>query len=126
MEYITSKELISTNDRSILILDIRDSDKFNDWNIKGSQNIDVYKDIWGGNLDIVKQKLSNLPKEKKIVTVCNAGVTSKKASELLESLGYDTLVLEKGMMGWNTLHQSVDVINENDDCCFSKGLIFYF
>jgi len=114
MQQITAKELANNNDKSILILDIRGSDSFKDWNIKGSQNIDVYKDIWEGNLDIVKQKLSNLPKDKKIVTVCNAGVTSQKASELLESLGYSTLVLEKGMMGWNTLHQTVDIINEND------------
>jgi len=114
MQQITSKELVNNNDKSILILDIRDSNSFNDWNIKGSQNIDVYKDIWEGNLDTVKQKLSDLPKDRKIVTVCNAGVTSQKASELLESLGYNTIVLEKGMMGWNTLHQAVDVINEND------------
>jgi len=33
---------------------------------------------------------------------------------VLESLGYDTLVLEGGMKGWNVLHQAVDVINEND------------
>jgi len=114
MQQITAKELANSNDESILILDIRESDKFNDWKIKGSQNIDVYKDIWAENNDIVRQKLEKLPKDRKIVTVCNAGVTSQKASELLESLGYNTLVLEKGMMGWNTLHQSVDVINEND------------
>jgi len=114
MRQITAKELAKNNDGSILILDIRDSDKFNDWNIKDSQNIDVYSDIWEGNLDLVKENLSKLPKDKKIVTVCNAGITSKKASELLESLGYNTLVLEKGMMGWNSLHQAVDVINEAD------------
>ena len=114
MQQITAKELARNNDKSILILDIRESDKFNDWNINGSQNISVYKDIWEGNLDTVKQKLEKLPKDRKIVTVCNAGVTSQKASELLESLGYNTLVLENGMMGWNTLHQTADVINEND------------
>jgi len=114
MQQITAKELANSNDESILILDIRDSDKYNDWKIKNSKNIDVYKDIWAENNEIVKQKLSTLPKEKKIVTVCNAGVTAQKASELLESLGYNTLVLEKGMMGWNSLHQNVDVINEAD------------
>lgn len=114
MQHLTAKELASSNDGSILIVDIRESDKFNDWHITGSQNINVYGDIWEGNLDIVKQKLGKLPKDKKIITVCNAGVTSQKASELLSSLGYDTLVLEKGMMGWNALHQLVDVTNEND------------
>ena len=114
MQHITPKELANNKDISILIVDIRESDKFKDWNINGSQNIDVYNDIWEGNIDAVKQKLDGLPKNKKIVTVCNVGVTSEKASVLLESLGYETAVLEKGMMGWNALHQAVDVINEND------------
>ena len=114
MQKITAKELANNNDQSILILDIREADKFNDWKIKNSKNIDVYNDIWEGNVAAVKQKLGVLPKDKKIITVCNAGVTSEKASVLLESLGYGTAVLEKGMMGWNALHQAVDVINEND------------
>ena len=114
MQSITPNELAKNNDKSVLILDIRNSDAFKDWHIKGSQNIDVYNDIWEGNFEDVKKKLSKLPKDKKIITVCNAGVTSQNASMLLESMGYSTLVLEKGMMGWNSLHQAVDVINEND------------
>jgi len=76
--------------------------------------MDVFQDIWDGNLETVKQKLKELPKDKKIITVCNAGVTAQKASGLLESLGYDTSVLEGGMKGWNALHESIDVLNEND------------
>ena len=114
MQTITSKELAKNNDNSILILDIRQADKFKDWHINGSENIDVYNEIWEGNFDAVKQKLIQLPKDKKIVTVCNAGVTSQNASMLLGSMGYNTLVLEKGMMGWNALHQAVDAINEGD------------
>ena len=113
MEQITAKELAAKNDKSMLILDIREPTKFSDWHINNSINIDVYQDIWNGNLGAVKQKLSKLPKNKKIITVCNAGVTSEKASMLLESLGYDTAVLERGMIGWNILHQAVDVLNEN-------------
>ena len=114
MESITSKELLKSNDESSLILDIRHSNSFKDWHIKDSINIDVYDDIWNGNFEDVKRKLSQLPKDKKIVTVCNAGVTSQNASMLLESMGYSTLVLEKGMAGWNALHQEVDVIDEED------------
>ncbi len=114
MQFINSKELAKNNDKSVLVLDIRTESSFKDWHIKGSENIDVYDDIWHGNFETVKSKLSQLPKHKKIITVCNAGVTSQNASMLLESLGYNTLVLEKGMMGWNALHQAVDVINEGD------------
>ncbi|MBS3097131.1 rhodanese-like domain-containing protein [Candidatus Woesearchaeota archaeon] len=104
MQSITPKELIKNNDKSILILDIRDSNTFHDWHIRNSENIDVYNDIWEGNFESVKQKLSKLPKDKKIVTVCNAGVTSQNASMLLESMGYRTKVLENGMIGWNELN----------------------
>ncbi len=114
MQFITAMELAKNNDDSILILDIRTPDNFNDWHIKNSLNVDVYNDIWQGNFEDVKKKLGKLPKDKKIVTVCNAGVTSQNASMLLDSLGYNTLILEKGMMGWNALHKEVDVINEGD------------
>ena len=114
MQSITAKELAKNKDKSILMLDIREKDAFKDWHIKGSENIDVYNEIWQGNFDDVKKRLSSLPTNKRIVTVCNAGITSQNASMLLESMGYDTLVLEKGMMGWNTLHQIADVVNEND------------
>lgn len=114
MRSITPKQLANSEDKSLLILDIRDSNKFKDWHIKDSENIDVYNDVWEGNFDAVKQKLSKLPEDKKIVTVCNAGVTSQNASMLLESMGYNTLVLEKGMMGWNTLHQAFDIIDTDD------------
>ena len=114
MQTITAKELSKHNDKLTIILDIRDKGNFNDWHIKNSLNIDVYDDIWAGNFEAVKKKLNTLPKDKKIITVCNAGVTSQNASMLLESLGYKTLVLENGMKGWNTLHQSVDVIEEGD------------
>ena len=114
MQTITSKELAKNNDESILILDIRNFNAFKDWHIKGSKNIDVYNNIWEGNFEKVKKELSKLPKEKTIVTVCNAGVTSQNASMLLESMGFKTIVLEKGMLGWNSLHESAVVINEND------------
>ncbi|MBI3027797.1 MBL fold metallo-hydrolase [Candidatus Woesearchaeota archaeon] len=131
MQLITPKELSKNNDKSILILDIRESNRFDEWHIKDSINIDVYSDIWNGNFETVKQKLIQLPKDRRIVTVCNAGVTSQNASMLLESMGYKTLVLEKGMMGWNALHQAADVINEKDLLVkqiirVGKGCLSYF
>lgn len=114
MKSIKPKELLNSGNGPILVLDIRNKNKFDEWHIPGSQNIDVYNDIWAGNFEDVRKKLSKLPKDREIVTVCNAGVTSQNASMLLESMGYSTFVLEKGMMGWNSLHHSVDVLNEDD------------
>ena len=114
MQSITPKELADSDDESLLILDIRGKDKYNEWHIKGSENIDVYNDIWAGNFDSVKHKLSILPKGRNIVTVCNAGVTSQNASMLLESMGYKTIILENGMKGWNALHKTADVVDSRD------------
>ena len=114
MQSITAKQLIKTKDKGLLIVDIRKSSTFKEWNIKNSENIDVYDDIWSGNFEVVKKKLSGLPKEKEIITVCNAGVTSQNASMILESMGYKTSFLEKGMMGWNLLHQPFDIYEDND------------
>ncbi len=112
MRYITPKEL--SDNKDYFILDIRNSDQFNDWHIPKSKNIDVYNDIWQGKSEHVKQKFYNLPKNKEIIIVCPVGVTSQHASNILESLGYNTLVLEKGMLGWNSFHRAVDIINDKD------------
>lgn len=112
MEFITPQQLVNKRDDTRVILDIRESDTYAQWHILGSINIPVYNDVWNGNFGEVQRKLSALPKDKKMVTVCNAGVTSQHASAVLESMGYTTAVLEGGMMGWNTLHRTVEVINE--------------
>jgi len=113
MDQILSKELAKNSD-DVVIVDIRDSSQFEDWHIKNSKNIDIYNNLVNGDLEGAKEKLSTLPKDKQIVTVCNIGVSSRQASLLLEELGYKTSVLEKGMMGWNSVHKAVDVVNEND------------
>lgn len=99
MEFITAEELRKKQDE-FLILDIRDAFNFSRSNIDGSINIDVYGGIHDGDYETVREKLSGLPKDKTIITVCNAGVTAQPASLILESMGYKTKVLEEGMIGW--------------------------
>lgn len=99
MEFITAEELKQSKGE-FLILDIRDSIAFTQSHVDGSMNIDVYDDIHERNYEIARQKLSRLPKDKTIITVCNAGITAQPASLILESMGYKTKVLEDGMMGW--------------------------
>ena len=101
MEFITSEELAEKKKDDVLILDIRDDIKFRTNTVPGSINIDVYSDIKLGRYEIVKKKLVVLPKDKEIITVCNAGVIAQPASLILESMGYRTRVLENGMIGWN-------------------------
>lgn len=100
MEFITAAEL-KQKKGEFLILDIRDSIAFSQSHVEGSINIDVYDHIHEGNYEIARQKLSRLPKDKIIITVCNAGITAQPASLILGAMGYKTKVLEDGMIGWD-------------------------
>lgn len=100
MEFISAKEL-KEKKNEFLILDIRDSSTFSQHQIQGSINIDVYDDIHEGSYETARQKFSKLPKDKTIVTVCNAGVTAQPASSILESMGHRAKVLQDGMIGWD-------------------------
>ncbi|HLG24164.1 MAG TPA: rhodanese-like domain-containing protein [Candidatus Nanoarchaeia archaeon] len=104
MKFITPSELMKEKNR-FLIVDIRSPQAFESTGIKGSVNIDVYDDIHDGNLELVSQKLKKLPKGKTIVTVCNAGRTAVYASMELEKMGYESIVLEDGIGGWNSLNE---------------------
>ena len=104
MEFIASKELANSKDKNILILDIRDLNTYKRGHIKNSLQIDVYAELKMGNKEVAKQRLSSLPKDKTIVTVCNVGMTAQKASAALEQMGYKTKVLEGGMMEWSESH----------------------
>ncbi|MEK6943574.1 MAG: rhodanese-like domain-containing protein [Nanoarchaeota archaeon] len=100
MKFITSEELANSKDKNLFLLDIRDDDTYSDGHIENSLQIDVYIELKLGNIKKVKEKFSHLPKNKTIITICNAGITAQKASAVLEEMGYKTKVLEGGMMAW--------------------------
>ena len=103
INFVTPVDLAKNRGKNILIVDIRDKIKFSQNTVKGSLNIDVYNDLRNGNFDAVIEKLKALPKNKIIITICNAGITAQAASAVLDSMGYKTAVLEHGMLGWNAM-----------------------
>ena len=95
------KEHINSVQNGYLLVDIREEDEFNDWNIKSSLNVPVNDLIASGNFSGIKAKLETLPKDKLIVTICARGINSQVAASILRDLGYKSVSLEKGMKGWN-------------------------
>lgn len=78
----------------VFILDVRNSDEFSEFQIKGSINIPL------GELfesDIVQK----IPKNKPIVTVCPKGNRAMVANFVLEKQGISAQTLEGGLSGWN-------------------------
>ena len=95
------KNRLNSDRNGFILLDIREPDEFNDWNIPGSLNIPVNDLIARGNYTKIKAKLSALPIDKLIITVCAKGINSQVAASILRELGYNTVSLDKGMKGWN-------------------------
>lgn len=95
------KQKLSSGSNSYLLVDIRDSSEFNDWNIRGSVNLPINPLIAAGNFLEIKKNLQSLPKDKLIVTICQRGINSQVASAILREMDYNAVTLDKGMKGWN-------------------------
>ncbi|KYH24327.1 hydroxyacylglutathione hydrolase [Halalkalicoccus paucihalophilus] len=101
-------EQIQNSDDTPLVLDIRHQEDFKEWHIPGSLNIDVYDELIE-DPEQTKQTLSDLSREKQIVTVCAAGIVSQTATDTLRELGYDAVTLADGMNGWSRVHRHAEV-----------------
>ncbi|APX95197.1 rhodanese-like domain-containing protein [Natronorubrum daqingense] len=82
------------------VLDIRPSDAYERGSIDGSHNVPVYDDLRRGDEAALRDSLSEIPDDRPVVTVCKAGVVATKATDLLESEGYDALTLAGGIRRW--------------------------
>lgn len=81
---------------SLYLLDVREPDEFKEWSIEGSVNIPLSK------LASSKESITDIPKAKRIVTVCPHGNRSMVAKYLLERYGFNVGNLEGGLKSWST------------------------
>lgn len=72
----------------IFILDVREPFEYEEWHIPGSVNIPVNE---------VRERIKEIPKGVKIVTVCLHGVRSEYARRVLESKGIKAESMEGGI-----------------------------
>ena len=91
------------------VIDIREAADFAEWHIHGSNNVPVYDALRRNDEAALIQGRKTIPKDQSIVTVCKEGVISRKAADLLRSLGYDALSLAGGMRGWGSVWSEAPV-----------------
>lgn len=91
-------------DDELFILDVRNRDDYEEWQIEGSHNVPIYDQLLDGNFTGLEASLDEIPKDKEIVVVCVGGITSADAAEFLRERGYDAKTMEKGMGGWGRVH----------------------
>ena len=75
------------------ILDIRNADAFARGHIVGAKNVPV---------DELDARLEQLDKDRAVLAVCDQGITSNKAVDLLRKAGFESAWgLKGGMAAWN-------------------------
>ncbi|OGC82051.1 MAG: hypothetical protein A2V81_02755 [Candidatus Abawacabacteria bacterium RBG_16_42_10] len=83
-----------TNKEEFILLDVREREEFEPENtIPGAQNMPMGKVF----LEAAK---GNLPKDKKIITICKKGGRCEIVARELEKKGYDIEHLEGGIDAW--------------------------
>ncbi|OIU71463.1 MBL fold metallo-hydrolase [Rossellomorea aquimaris] len=96
------------NKEDLFILDVRNTDAFEDWKIDGHKfeylNI-PYFDL----LDGVEEIMDKLPKDKDILVVCAKEGSSVMVAEMLSDEGLDVSYLEGGMKAWSEHLEPVKV-----------------
>ena len=101
-------ERLQTDGDDVIVLDVRHESDFDEWHIPDSHNVDIYDELTN-DPDSAKDTLSDLPRDKEIVTVCAAGVVSQTATDVLREMDYNALTLTDGMNGWSRVHRHADV-----------------
>jgi glyoxylase-like metal-dependent hydrolase (beta-lactamase superfamily II)/rhodanese-related sulfurtransferase len=86
------------HNREIFLLDVREPDEFENWNIDNSENIPLGR---------IPQSLNRIPKDKEIVTICPAGNRSGIVTLMLHRLGYNLKTLEDGLTSWSSAYERV-------------------
>ena len=102
MPTISTESLIELLEQpeAVLLLDVREPDEFAAWRIPGSVNVPL------GELGAT---IGEIPRGRRIVTVCAAGVRAERAAEALGRRGIDAGVLEGGMGAWADTYDTAAV-----------------
>ncbi|MFQ3543940.1 MBL fold metallo-hydrolase [Halobacillus rhizosphaerae] len=115
-----------------LILDVRNTDEFEDWKIEG-EHVDVINEPYFNLLDGVEEIEDKLNKDREIIVVCAKGGSSQMVGEELDEAGFTNVYsLEGGMKAWSEHLEPVKVADLNDGGSLyqfvrlGKGCLSYF
>jgi glyoxylase-like metal-dependent hydrolase (beta-lactamase superfamily II)/rhodanese-related sulfurtransferase len=85
--------------RPVTVLDIRTPEDRAQWFIPGSIHVNAYQALKAGNPNALEGV--DLPKDRPVVTICNAGKVSQVAAQQIRHRGIEALPLAGGMKSWS-------------------------
>lgn len=95
------------NNEDVFLLDVREPMEFAEFKIPGAVNIPL-SELFTSN------PKEEIPKDKKIVTICSHGNRSMVATFALAQKGLESTSLEGGMSKWNQVLNDNVAVKEND------------
>jgi glyoxylase-like metal-dependent hydrolase (beta-lactamase superfamily II)/rhodanese-related sulfurtransferase len=115
------------NGRPVTVLDIRTPEDRSQWFIAGSMHVNAYEALKAGNPNALEGL--ELPKDRLVVTICNAGKVSQVAAEQITHRGIQAFLLAGGMkswsLAWNTAELELDKTTVLQVRRTSKGCLSY-
>ncbi|WP_440991582.1 MBL fold metallo-hydrolase [Haloarchaeobius baliensis] len=104
-----ARRLVEEDAEAPFVLDVRNEDDYEEWQIPESTNLPVYDQLLEYDYSGLEDHLDELPEDEEIAVVCVAGVTSARAADFLRNHGYDAKSVPDGMNDWGRLHREYDV-----------------
>ena len=78
-------------DAGAMLIDVRESNEYRAGHAPGAKHISV---------QVIERRLGEIPMERQIIVVCQSGMRSQRAAEILSRNGYQVLNVSGGMLGW--------------------------
>ncbi len=90
-ETVSPTKAKQAQDAGAVLIDVRESSEYRSGHAPGARHISV---------QVIERRLGEIPKERQIIVVCQSGMRSQRAAEILSSNGYKVLNVSGGMIGW--------------------------
>ena len=97
-ETVTPAKAKEAQDAGAMLIDVRESQEYRSGHAPGAKHISV---------QVIERRLGEIPKEREIIVVCQSGMRSQKAAEILSRNGYKVMNVSGGMIGWQRAGQKV-------------------
>ncbi|MEN9872960.1 MAG: hypothetical protein RL450_895 [Actinomycetota bacterium] len=90
-ETVSPAKAKEAQDQGAMLIDVRESSEYRSGHAPGARHISV---------QVIERRLGEIPKERQIVVMCQSGMRSQRASEILSRNGYQVLNVSGGIIGW--------------------------
>ncbi len=88
---VSPAKALEAQAQGAMLIDVRESSEYHAGHAQGAKHISV---------QVIERRLGEIPKERQIVVVCQSGMRSQRAAEILSRNGYQVLNVSSGMIGW--------------------------